>query len=217
MSWAFGDGTTAFGPSVVHAFSTAGSFSVSVIVANAKQTLAPLTIALSIKVGTPPNRIQNGTFDRDLSGWFFDIFLPGGQGPGDVSWSNVDASNLAASGSILLRSTSNQRAFQQVQCVPITPNERYSFGADARYGGAAPGLAAITVVEFASSNCTGSALPFSVRTVSFTAPLSWTHIDQFVVATSSSHSGYFFLAAQMTGSGTVYQAWFDNVHVRSTQ
>jgi hypothetical protein len=221
VSWNFGDGATLSGSSVVHTFSTAGSFPVSVIVANARQTLAPLTTALSIKAGIPPNRVQNGSFDRDLAGWGFDNALPGGQGlPGDASWSNVYALNSTTSGSILLRSTGinpDHRSFQQVQCVPLTPNERYAFGGDVRYGGDAAGSAILAVGEFTSADCTGSVVQVFSRSVFFSAPLAWTHAELIAVAGSGAHSGYLFLAAGMTGTGTTYQAWFDNVYVRSSQ
>jgi hypothetical protein len=217
VTWNFGDGTTASGTAVTHVFQNAAQFTVTVTIASSRQTF-PLSAAVSVVLATPQNRILNGTFNTDLSHWGFDFSLNGGQGVGDATWFALDEAGLTTSGSMLLRNTAAGRSYQQVQCVALNPGEQYVFGGDARYDGDAQGGALFAVAEFGTTDCTGVIGSVPSVPVAFAARQKWTHAQSSSVASSATHSGYLFLAAGKTSAtGSLYEAWFDNVFVRGTQ
>lgn len=221
VTWNFGDGSTAAGAASTHIFTSMGIFTVTATIANARQTFSsstPVTVAGPVPA---PNRVVNGGFDTDISHWGFnDPTLVGGNGSGDASWSNLDAEGKPASGSIHLQNTANGRAFQQIQCVTLNPGEQYTFGARAYYDGNTTGGALLAVAEFGSSDCSGGsngvlALP-SVG-VSFSGARKWVLAQTTTNAQPSTHSGYVFLAAGKSGTGTLYEVYFDDVFVRGAQ
>jgi PKD repeat protein len=53
-SWSFGDGSTASGSSVTHAFRSSGTFTVTLTVTNDRGLSASTTQAVSVSAGTPP-------------------------------------------------------------------------------------------------------------------------------------------------------------------
>jgi PKD repeat protein len=68
-TWAFGDGSTGFGASVVHSFTTAGSFNVSLTVRDSVGAIGPASATVVVK---PPPVSQQGNvtaaFDVSVSG-----------------------------------------------------------------------------------------------------------------------------------------------------
>lgn len=108
--------------------------------------LRPLFLLLLVVAVLPgsafaQNRLTNGSFDQNLSGW--DIFL-------DVVWSPVDARG-GNSGSAYFSSSSEFGFGELVQSVPVQPGERFRFEASALVEGALP---AVAFVGFcATSGC----------------------------------------------------------------
>ena len=111
-------------------------------------SLRPLVFSFLVLAGallpgsvSAQNRLANGGFDQNLSGW--DIIL-------DVVWSPVDARG-GNSGSALFSSSSEFGFGELVQVVPVQPGERFRFEASALVEGALP---AVAFVGFcATSGC----------------------------------------------------------------
>jgi hypothetical protein len=164
----------------------------------------------------PPSTglVVNGTFDTDLAnwGWPREDFP---NGFGSAAWAPDDANGNPASGSILLRNSRSQYAFQRLQCIPVTPRTPYLFGAKVRVNNTPDfGEAVIAFVAFKEADCSGplvrdaSNFPPALRP----EPGVWKEYT-FAHVTGSSTRGVTLVIGSAANIST-FDAWFDDVFVK---
>jgi Putative binding domain, N-terminal len=189
------------------------SRSATLIIAGVRLTITQDGAArISPPISIPGNLIVNGTFDRDVSGWGWFARYP--NGPGAPQWSQFDANANPASGSMLLRDFDQNfdQAFQQLQCIRITPSRTYEFGVKVRSGGK-EGEGLIAFLTYPSTDCSGD---YIIRNVQSARPAEagvWQKYDfrQFV-STSRGHSAILLLGT--AADVPPFEVWFDDAYVR---
>lgn len=158
-----------------------------------------------------PNLVTNGAFHTNLDGWiWYDGRFPNGAGA--ASWSPLDADGSPASGSILLRDTGFQLAFQRLQCLPAGRSTDYRFGAKVRTGQASTrGDGAIALFTYASDDCTGEFTSDTTRRLSPAEPNVWQEYE-FTMRTGSRTQSMILVIASGAAAHP-FDTWFDDVFV----
>jgi hypothetical protein len=161
------------------------------------------------------NLLVNGTFDKDVSSWTWFSRFP--NGTGTPSWSQFDANDNPLSGSMLLRDSDFlfAQAFQQLQCVRVTAGSGvYEYGTKLRTG-SAQGEAAIAILTYASTDCSGNYNGRSDRTLRPSAPGVWQKYDFTHPIIGNARSALIVLAS--AADTPPFEVWFDDVYLREVR
>lgn len=160
----------------------------------------------------PPGPIVNPTFDTKGEPWRAEYLMLAG-------WNSRDASGASSSGSLAV---TNNNVNQSVptytmggarQCIPAAGDVTYALRAKALVpGGQGQGGAAVAVIFFASSDCTGAAAG-SYTTDLVVATDVWSLTGGSVKAPSAARSMAVRLVVQKPYSVPALQALFDDVSV----
>jgi len=159
---------------------------------------------------SPPRTglVVNGTFDTNIVPWTWQSpRFPNGRG--SANWSSIDANGSPASGSILLRDTDFDHPFQQLQCVPVTRNTTYRYGARVR-GSEGSGEGVMAVFSYQSTDCSDT--NFSNQFVSVLRPDQpgvWQEFS-FSMTTSSKAQAVLVIIAS-AATLPPYEIWYDDV------
>lgn len=160
--------------------------------------------------------LVNGTFDRDLSSWGWFSRFPNGIGVAE--WSQFDANGSPASGSMLLRDSDfiAAQSFQQLQCVRVpTGGGFYEYGAKVRTG-SAQGEAAMALLTYASTDCSGNYNGRAEHTITPAQPGVWQKFDFSRTISGSARSALIVLASAAT-TAPPFETWFDDVNLREVK
>jgi hypothetical protein len=158
-----------------------------------------------------PNLVTNGGFDTSIADWiWYDGRFPNGRGV--ASWSMFDANGSPASGSIVLRDDGPNLAFQRLQCIPVTKNALYRFGAKVRTGaGKERGDGTIAMFTYPSADCSGEFTGKETRLVSPDQPDVWQPYSFEMRAGSRTEAIILVIASG--AAQPPFETWFDDVFV----
>lgn len=161
---------------------------------------------------TPPvtGLVVNGSFDTNIAPWTWQSpRFPNGRGT--ASWTSLDANGSPASGSILLRDSDFDLPFQQLQCVPVTKNTVYRYGAKAR-GSEGNGEGVMAVFSYQAADCSGEYTGQSVSVLNPDEPGVWQEFS-FSMTTGSKTQAVLVIIASAANLPP-YQVWFDDVFLK---
>jgi len=151
--------------------------------------------------------IVNGSFDTNLAPWTWQSpRFPNGRG--SANWSSLDANGSPASGSIALRDTDFDLPFQQLQCVRVTKNTTYRYGAKVR-GSEAQGEGVMAVFNYQSADCSGLFTGQFVSVLKPAEPGVWQEFSFSMRTGSQTQSVIVVIASGATVPP--YEIWFDDV------
>jgi hypothetical protein len=158
-----------------------------------------------------PNLVTNGGFDAGIASWiWYDGRFPNGRGA--ASWSTLDANGSPASGSIVLRDDGPGLAFQRLQCIPVTKNTLYRFGAKVRTGdGKDRGDGTIAIFTYPSADCSGVFTDNDTRLVSPDQPGVWQ--DYSFTMRTGSRTAAIILVIASGAAVPPFETSFDDVFV----
>lgn len=162
---------------------------------------------------SPPanNLLVNGTFDSGIAPWAWQSRFPNGTGV--AQWSQFDANGSPASGSILLRDNDGDLAFQQLQCVRVTRNTNYRYGAKVRsLAGVERGEGIMAVFEYLTPDCSGRFAAQNISIIRPAEPGVWEEFSFSMRADSRIEAVIVVIAA--AANIPPYEMWFDDVFLR---
>ncbi len=162
-----------------------------------------------------PNLVTNGAFHTSIAGWiWYDGRFPNGRGT--ASWSALDANGSPASGSILMRDEGPGLAFQRLQCIPVTKNTLYRFGAKVRTGAAkALGDGTIAMFTYPAADCSGDYTDHETRLVSPAEPGVWEPFAFTMRTGSRTQAALIILASG--AAAPPFDTWFDDVFLEPAE
>lgn len=178
--------------------------------------LAIAGISLTITQDAAPSLtntglVTNGGFDRGIEGWTWQDRFPNGRGT--ASWSSLDAGDNPASGSILMHDDSPGLAFQRLQCMPVTGNTPYVFGAKVRtVQNSTYGEAILALFDYSSTDCSGD---FTRQNQQFLRPEQlgeWQSFERTMSTRLQTRSLLVVIAS--AANLYIFDTWFDDVFVR---
>lgn len=172
------------------------------------QCLAALAALLAVAPARAQNLIPNPSFP-DLA------MLLGWDHQGVSTWSDIDAAEVANSGSVRVVRTSNAGLGPDSDCVPVEGDMRYRLAASALWLDAessADGDVQVRVEfhqgtacgSFASSRGTG------LRTIE---PDAWQRVEAFVNSPANAESALVNLWGWRAGGSGTFVAYFDDVEL----
>ena len=177
----------------------------------------PLTITQQPTVVVSPpiianNLLRNGTFDTDTSFWGWEDRYP--NGAGTAFWSAADANGSPSSGSFVLRNTHVGNAYQQLQCVNVGGGVLHDYGGAVRMPNPNGGLAAIVVLEFKSTGCTGTYDKITQQNIILDQAGTWVR-KSYSILTKPTTRSMLFLVASGTTDGASFDVSFDDLYLKT--
>lgn len=167
-----------------------------------------------------PNLVTNGSFHTSIDGWiWYDGRFPNGRGT--ASWSPLDANGDPSSGSISMLDTSIfddgvRRAFQRLQCLPVTRNTTYDFGTKIRTNApVARGDATIALFMYKTPDCSGEFTKYSDQVISPSEPNVWEAFSFSTKTASQTESVVLVIASY--ARNPPFETLFDDVYVLSAE
>lgn len=160
---------------------------------------------------TNTNLVANSSFHTNIDGWiWYTPRFP--NGIGNASWSPLDANGSPASGSISMKDTGSNLAFQRLQCLPVTKSTNYRFGTKVRTTSPREkGDATIALFTYKSTDCSGEFTDSESRLLSPAEPNVWQPYS-FTMRTGSRSQSMIIVIASGAAQGS-FETLFDDVFV----
>ena len=160
---------------------------------------------------TNTNLVANGNFNTNIDGWiWYTPRFP--NGIGNATWSPLDANGSPASGSISMKDTGSNLAFQRLQCLPVTKSTNYRFGTKVRTTlPREKGDATIALFTYKSTDCTGEFTDSETRVLSPAEPNVWQSYS-FTMRSGSRSQSMIIVIASGAALGS-FETLFDDVFV----
>lgn len=162
-------------------------------------------------ISPEPNLLQNAHFDRDLSFWGWQDRFPNGTGA--ATWSSLDAAGSPASGAMRLTDDTNSgNAYQQSQCVQLTPG-LYQYGFNVRASTTTGVQPVIAIVQFATADCSGTYPGYQAKN-SFVAQAGVWEKRSFTVAVTDGKQSVLVVVGAWARQPGTQEVWLDDVFLR---